>query len=891
VSALDAANLAYLEPLYDRYQADPTGVDPRWSGRFRELESARPIPVGPDGALRHAPGGGPGGAATRLLEHYRFHGHLQADLDPLGLAHRPGRPPPPDSSALKTLRARLESAYCGTIGVEMGHLDDAAVVRWVAERMERPAEPLPLEVRRRILAELTRAETFERFLAAKFPGAKRFSLEGAEGLIPLLEAAIVRASGYGVLEIVLGMAHRGRLNVLANVLQKPVADILAEFREETVPETGGGDVKYHLGHSSDRRVDDANIHLSLCFNPSHLEFVDPVVQGRVRAKQDRIGDRERKKGLALTIHGDAAFIGQGVAAETLNLSLLPGYRAGGTVHVVVNNQLGFTTPPELGRSSIYCTDAARLLEVPIFHVNGDDPEAIVRAAAMAVDFRQAFGRDVVIDLWCYRRHGHNEGDEPSFTQPLMYRAIAGHPSVRERYARHLVEAGDLADGEPEALGDGARAALDQALGRTGTVPSHQAPAGVWAGYRGGPLDGGPPIPTAAPRPMLETVAGRITAVPANFTLHPKLARILERRREMGRGERPLDWGMAEALALGSLAWDGVRVRLTGQDTRRGTFSHRHDIWVDQETGAEHFPLSALREGQGPVEVLDSPLSEAGALGFEWGYSLDAPEALVIWEAQFGDFVNAAQVVVDQFICSAEAKWNRLSGIVLLLPHGMEGQGPEHSSARLERFLELCVEDNLRVVNLTTPAQLFHALRRQVLDGYRKPLVVMSPKSLLRHPASTSPLDELAQGGFRRVIPDDRAKDGAQAAGPADKVRRVLLCSGKVYFDLLEAREEKGLRDVHLIRLEQLYPLRHDELLEALSVYRDGIELVWVQEEPRNMGAWRYLDLCLSPLVRNSFRWSCLSRPNSASPAAGSPARHKLEQRRLVDAALTVEDGV
>jgi 2-oxoglutarate dehydrogenase E1 component len=696
--------------------------------------------------------------------------------------------------------------------------------------------------------------------------------------VPLSEFLVDRAVGHGVRNVVIGMAHRGRLNVLANVVGKPLRQIFAEFRDNAIVNAAGGDVKYHLGHSTDRETPDGVlVHLSLAFNPSHLEWIDTVVQGRVRAKQDRYHDFDRVRSLPVLVHGDAAFAGQGIVAEALNMSQLEAYGVGGTIHVIVNNQVGFTTSPRDARSTTYCTGPARMLQIPIIHVNGEDLEAVAQAVLLAADFRQRFHRDVVIDLWAYRRHGHNEGDEPSFTQPVMYRAISKRPTLRQLYAEALEREGTATRAEVDAMAAEYRARLDEAYQASAQIavqPGAQEAGGFWAGIRGGAVTGPEPETGVAPAVLAQAAAG-ITQVPQGFRVHPKLAKVLEARAEMGRGERPLDWGTAEALAFATLALEGRRVRLVGQDSRRGTFSHRHAVLYDHQSGTPYSPLAHLREGQGVVEIRDSLLSEAAALGYEYGYSLEMPDALTLWEAQFGDFVNAAQVIIDQFLSSGEAKWNRLSGLALLLPHGMEGQGPEHSSARLERFLELSVDDNWYVVNVTTPAQYFHALRRQVHSPWRKPLVVMSPKSLLRHPKAVSPLGELAEARFRPVIADP-------VADPSE-ISRVVLCSGKLYYDLAAAREAQGAGHVALIRLEQLYPLHADEILDAIAAFRPGAEMVWAQEEPSNMGAWDYVDLHLSP--RLPSRLDLVSRPPSASPAAGSATRHKLEQQQLVREAL------
>jgi 2-oxoglutarate dehydrogenase E1 component len=906
-----APNLSFVEDLYYAWLADPTAVSEAWRRYFDGLPptpGAAPSPGSfprrrPDGRATAAPVEADAAfqaKVDRLVAAYREYGHLRADLDPLGLTQRAERfsldafglssadlarrcadPDGRGSVPLGELVGRLEETYCRTIGVEVAHMHDADLRHWLEQRMERTRNRCPLEpeVQRRLLEKIVEAETLEQFLATKFLGAKRFSVEGAEGLLPLVELLVDRATGHGVRNVVIGMAHRGRLNVLANVIGKPLRDIFAEFRDNAIVNAGGGDVKYHLGYSSDRETaEGVLLHLSLSFNPSHLEWIDPVVQGRVRAKQDRYGDVERYRSLALLVHGDAAFAAQGIVAETLQMSELDAYSVGGTIHVIVNNQVGFTTSPKDARSTTYATGPARMLQIPLLHVNGEDLEAVAQAVLLAVDFRQRFHRDVVIDLWTYRRHGHNEGDEPAFTQPVMYRAIQRKPTLKQVYARRLEADGVVAPADVDAMTARYRARLEQAYqesARVAVQAGAQAMTGFWKRYRGGPFGREAEPPTGVPAQTLREISASLTHAPRGFRVHPKVAKVLEARAEMGRGERPLDWGMGEALALGALAWEGTRIRLVGQDARRGTFSHRHAVLYDAERGTPYTALSHLRSGQGPVEVRDTLLSEAAALGYEYGYSLELPEALTLWEAQFGDFVNAAQVIIDQFLSSGEAKWNRLSGLVLLLPHGMEGQGPEHSSARLERFLELSADDNWRVVNLTTPAQYFHALRRQIVSPWRKPLVVMSPKSLLRLPAATSPLEALVSGRFQPVIDDD-------AADPA-RTTRVVLCSGKLYYDLAAGREAAGARHVAIVRLEQLYPLAVDELLAALGRFRAGPELVWAQEEPANLGAWEALEARLAPRLPGPLR--LVSRPPSASPAVGSATRHKLEQAQLVREAL------
>jgi 2-oxoglutarate dehydrogenase E1 component len=849
----------------------------------------------------------------RLVEAYRELGHLSAELDPLGLVKRKGAQleladygladedldlvfssenvAGPDRTTLRDLIGLLRETYCRKIGVELAHIHDVELRLWLQGRMEatRNRVALTRADRLRLLSQVIGAEVLEQFLQNKFLGYKRFSLEGAESLIPLLHRLIERAARSNVVEIVIGMAHRGRLNVLANVLQKPASQIFAEFQDKVDPgDSGTGDVKYHLGFSIDRTVgegaDEHKVHLSLTFNPSHLEWVNTVVQGRVRAKQDRLNDSGRNRALPILIHGDAAFAGQGIVAETLNMSELPGYSVGGTVHIIVNNQVGFTTSPQFAKSTTYATDVARMLQIPIFHVNGEDPEAICQAVDLALDFRQRFHRDAIIELWCYRKLGHNEGDEPSYTQPVMYRQISAKPSIRMAYLAHdaatPVPGGEanITVEETDAIAAAKRHQLEAELAiatKLQEPPRTSTFAGAWARMRGGRDSLVPEVPTKVSLAEIKEVTHALATVPPHFNVHPKLKSVVvDGRASMGAGDKPLDWGMGEALAFGTLLAEGVRIRLSGQDSRRGTFSHRHAVLYDYNDGHEYIPLAHIRDKQGVFDVNDSPLSEAGVLGFDYGYSLDMPEGLVIWEAQFGDFVNAAQVIIDQFLCSSEAKWHRVSGLTMLLPHGMEGQGPEHSNARLDRFLNLCVNDNMQVCNLTTPAQYFHALRRQTLRPYRKPLIIMSPKSLLRSPAATSSLAELTDGAFRHIIPDASIKD-------PKKIERVLLCTGKVYYDLVAMREERRYDDVAIIRIEQLYPLRKDDLLDALSRFNEGTQVVWVQEEPKNMGAWAYMNRELPGLLAGTFGWSCVSRPLSASPATGSPGRHKREQARLM----------
>jgi len=913
VTPPSASNLGFVEDLYFSWLQDPSSVGEEWRRYFERLPPVRDAAPAPAVWPSRTPGNAQAvvadGAAAReafqlkadrLVRAWRQYGHLQASLDPLGLTSRraerldlaefglspsdldrqvtglEGAPAP-----LRDLVDRLEETYGRTLGVQLGHIRDRELRSWLEHRMERTRNRLTLapEVKRKLLEKALQAGMFEQFVGTRFLGAKRFSLEGAEVLVPLIELLIDRAVGYGVRNIVVGMAHRGRLNVLANVLGKPLKDIFAEFRDQTViGGTAGGDVKYHLGYASVRDTPDGGLRLALAFNPSHLEWIDPVVQGRVRGKQDRFNDAEGQRSVPVLIHGDAAFAGQGIVAETFNMSELPAYTVGGTIHVVVNNQIGFTTAPADARSTTYATDVALMLDVPIFHVNGEDVEAVAQTVLLAADFRQRFHRDAVIDLWTYRKHGHNEGDEPTFTQPVMYRAIAAKTPFPRAYAAQLEREGAVAAAEVDAMARAYQARLEQAFSESATIAAAPVPVeseGAWSRYRGGPIGASAEVSTGTPAEVLQHVARHLSEIPAGFAPNPKVAKLFAARSEMAKSQRPVDWGFAELLAYGTTAWQGRPVRLVGQDVRRGTFSHRHAVIHDYKSGAPYMPLAHLREGQGKVWVYDSLLSEAAALGYEYGYSLEMPEALVIWEAQFGDFVNGAQVVIDQFLSSSETKWNRLSGLVLLLPHGMEGQGPEHSSARLERFLELSVEDNWQVANLTTPAQIFHALRRQVLAPWRKPLVVMSPKSLLRNPAAVSPLEELAGGEFHPILEDPADPDPRS-------VRRVLLCSGKVYYELAEARASQKRTDLAILRLEQLYPLREAQVRQALARYPAEARVAWVQEEPRNMGAWDFMREALGRFVHGL---EVVARQPSASPASGSATRHRLVQQALIQEAL------
>jgi 2-oxoglutarate dehydrogenase E1 component len=927
---LNTQSLAFIEQLYRQYEQDPGAVPPEWRDYFAELEqrdgsrqgdSPRLIigrqqllqPTGPGGERCHRCGRTFAittlqHRVNELIRNYRVRGHRIARVNPLQTpqAHLPELEPAyygftgaeldlefaagtlaaAPTLPLREIFERLRATYCGSIGVQFMHIDEMAERQWLQERMENSLNRISLsrEQQVRVLTRLIDAVTFEQFVQTKFVGAKSFSLEGAESLVPLLDMAINQAGAQGVKEIVLAMPHRGRLNVLANIMRKHPRRIFSEFRDRDAEKyIGRGDVKYHLGYF--REVETAvgaMVDIYLTFNPSHLEYANPVALGFARGNQDRRGDAAHERGLVILIHGDASLAGQGIVQESLNLSQLDGYAVGGTLHVVVNNQIGFTTLPAQARSGPYATDVARMLQVPIFHVNGENPEAVAQAVHLALEYRKRFRHDVVIDMYCYRRRGHNEGDEPRFTQPGMYRAIERRRSVQEGYQQHLIELGELTQEETDRIVADRREFLQEEYERvdssTDRSDETQSPlAAVWASCCGGP-DGSVPEPdTGVERARLAQLLGRLAELPDRFHPHPKIQRLLDARRQMSRGERPLDWGAAEALCFATLATEGVPVRLTGQDSERGTFSHRHAVLHDFDTDRTYAPLQHLAEGQAPVQIINSPLSEGAVLGFEYGYGLAYPEGLTIWEAQFGDFVNVAQVYVDQFIASAESKWQILSGLVLLLPHGLEGTGPEHASARLERFLALGAADNYQVVYPTTPAQLFHCLRRQVLRAWRKPLVVMSPKSMLRHPLAVSTLQELSEGRFRRVLPDPRPTPGRSS--------RVLLCSGKVYYDLYAERERLDRGDVAIIRLEQLYPLRYSELEPVLQHHPDGAPVVWVQEEPENMGAFAYVTLKFAQAIRRRWPLHYVSRPESASPATGSAASHKLEQQTLLDQAF------
>ena len=858
--------------------------------------------------------------ALMLIRAYRVRGHFHAVLDPLGLEVAREHPELDyrnygftDSDLdrpifinyvlgleVATLRQIIDickATYCGTIGVEFMHIQDPDRKGWIQARIEGGRNHTDFTVRgkKAILERLTAAEAFEQFLDKKFTGTKRFGIDGGESIIPALEQILKRGGQLGLREVVIGMAHRGRLNILANFMGKPFQAIFSEFQGNAAkPDDvqGSGDVKYHLGTSADREFDGTTVHLSLTANPSHLECVNTVVLGKVRAKQRQLGDESRSQVMGLLLHGDAAFAGQGLVAETFDLSELKGYRTGGTIHFVINNQIGFTTAPAYSRSSPYCSDIAKKVGAPIFHVNGDDPEAVVHVARIATEYRQEFKSDVVIDMFCYRRFGHNEGDEPAFTQPLMYKKIAKHPTTRQIYADRLADEGVIGKAEGEEIKQSWLSRLDEEFETAKTYRPNKADwlEGRWSGIELAPNDDRRGQ-TAVSLDLLREVGLKLSEPPQNFNTHRKIIRQLEAKRKMIETGEGIDWATAEALAFGTLLLESTPVRLSGQDCGRGTFSQRHSVLVDQENEDRYVPLNNIRFGQAPYEVIDSNLSEAGVLGFEYGYSLAEPHMLVMWEAQFGDFANGAQVIIDQFISSAESKWLRMSGLVMLLPHGYEGQGPEHSSARLERYLQLCAEDNLQVANCTTPANYFHILRRQVRRSFRKPLILMTPKSLLRHKLCVSKLSEMATGStFHRVLWDDADQQLGGSLKADKEIKRVVMCTGKVYFDLFEERERRGIQNVYLLRVEQPYPFPFHVMKQELSRFAHA-EIVWCQEEPKNMGAWTFIapriENVLSDVQAKQGKPIYAGRAEAASPATGLARQHKIEQDKLVDHALTV----
>ena len=903
------ASPEYVESLYRDYRRDPSSVDERWGLVFDGYDLGRePSPGAPTpGRRRDAPVEEEVVDLVRGMVHaYRELGHLVADLDPLGRSprHHPlltleefGIGPDDldrvvdwapfrggERGSLRQLLAALAETYGSTLGVEYMGISDKERRVWLQARMEprRNRPELEAEDRRRIFEQLLAAEMFEQFLQGRYPGQQRFSLEGGESLIPLFDALVEAAARRGVAEMVIGIPHRGRLNVLAHVLSKPYEIIVAEFEGATLPEDvqGDGDVKYHLGYSHNRRTRRGReIHLSLSPNPSHLEAVNPVVEGIVRAKQGYLGDGERRRVVPVLFHGDAAFTGQGTVYETLALSTLPSFTTGGTVHVIVDNQIGFTTLPPDYLFTRYPSDPGHMLHAPVFHVNADDPEATVQAARLAVDYRQQFRGDVFIHFVCYRRHGHNELDDPTLTQPVMYGQIRNHPSVVERYRQRLAERGELDDIALRRMREARRQILDGALQTARRDRPRQqvfALGGVWAGLEWAGDDWG--ADTRVERRRLVELAEAMCRLPEEFAPHPRVKKLLDDRGERVRTGERIDWTTAELLAFGSLLLERIPVRLCGQDSVRGTFTQRHAAVYDARNGREYVALNHLAADQAAFEAVNSPLSEAGVLGFEYGMSSADPRRLVVWEAQFGDFINSAQVAVDQFIVSAESKWQRMSGLVLLLPHGYEGQGPEHSSARLERFLQLAAERNIQVVNATTPAQFFHALRRQMCRRFRKPLVVMTPKSLLRHPRAVSALDELAGGTFRLVLDDETVRDPAG-------VRRLVLCSGKVYYALETARAEGRGDGAALVRVEQLYPFPAADLERVLRRYPEDAAVVWAQEEPANQGPWRFVQPLIGEMLGPARRLTYAGRDEAASPATGNYRIHQEEEAAILERAL------
>lgn len=931
--APNGQSLAFVEGLYEQYLEDPSSVDDDWVSYFQSLQtelgngSVQLSPSFSPASIFNPPGGGNGRVSSSgktdlehmgelqhhvdlIIRNYRVRGHLMACSETLGAqtVELPELDPAyygftddeldqkfaaksigsADMLTLREIITRMQNTYCRSIGVQFMHIDDLAVRDWIQNRIENTENRIEMnrDTQLRILTRLTDAVVFEEFIQKKYPGAKSFSLEGAESLIPLLDLAIEKAGSQDIDEIVFGMSHRGRLNVLANIMGKEPAQIFREY-EDKDPELymGGGDVKYHMGyHTEWPTATGKKVHLALCFNPSHLEFVNPVALGRMRGRQDRTGDVNHEKGMVVLIHGDAAFAGQGIVMETLNLSNLGGYRTGGTLHIIVNNQIGFTTNPYEHRSTTYCTDVAKMLQSPILHVDGEDPEAVAQAVEVAMDFRKTFKRDVVLDMFCYRKRGHNEGDEPSFTQPLMYKEIKSRKSVRDRYLSGTLKLGNITQEEADSIEVNRRDHLEEALTEARARPQVRPPSvlrTIWNNYQGGPDKHVPEVDSGVPVEKLKDLILSLTTLPDDFTPHPKLAKIFAGRRKMATDDVPLDWAMGEALAYATLAAEGSRVRLSGQDCERGTFSHRHAVVYDVETGKSFHPFHHISDDQGPVDIINSPLAETSVLGFEYGYSLAHPDGLTMWEAQFGDFSNVAQPIFDQFITSAEDKWRSLSGLTVLLPHAFEGMGPEHSSARLERFLGLAAEDNIQICIPTTPAQFFHLLRRQVVRPWRKPLIVMTPKSLLRHPRAISSLEELSEGRFRRILPDlhSEAKD----------IKRILLCCGKIYYELEEQREKQERHDVAILRVEQLYPLQPPDLEAALSPYESGTPTYWVQDEPENMGAWRRMKGKFGQQLLGRFPFTVACRPASASPATGSAHSHRLEQQMIMDLAFGNEE--
>ena len=913
-----AENSLFLEENYEQWRINPKSVDANWQAFFEGFELGSQLE--PDLDSKNNSNGKASktnlndptpalpvvdpmqqGRLSHLLFAYRMLGHYIANLDPLGFNKRDlpelelhnfkftdadldrefnaGTAGGGGQKTLREILQILKDTYCRTVGAQYMHIQKFEIRRWLRDRMEstRNRPIFSDEKKRRILKNLIDAEHFEKFLHTSYVGQKRFSLEGGETLIPVLDAIIEGAPKRGIFKIAMGMAHRGRLNVLANIIGKDYKFLFDEFSDNYVQQDalGDGDVKYHLGYENTRTTSDGNkVSINLAPNPSHLEAVSPVVQGKARAFQRILNDSsERKKVLPVVIHGDAAFIGQGIVAETFNMSQLAGYRTGGTVHIIINNQIGFTTLPHDARSTLYCTSTAKMLDVPIFHVNGNDPIAAVHCIEMALDFRQRFSRDVVVDIVCYRKHGHNEGDEPSFTQPRLYAAIADQPLISDLLLKSLKNENVVSQEDAETFRNAFQIALECARNESRSE-THKLKPAIKSSLSSPELL--EHIDTKVNLNRLREVGLPLTTEPKKFNLNPKIKRLIKQRREMVEGKRPIDWGLAEALAFGTLLTENIPIRLTGQDVRRGTFSHRHAVYYEVGTRERYIPLQKLAAKQGNFRIFNTPLTEAAVLGFEFGYSLDYPNMLLLWEAQFGDFANGAQVIIDQFITSSESKWNETSNIVLLLPHGYEGQGPEHSSGRLERFLQSCAEDNIQVGNFTTPSNLFHALRRQVLRPINKPLILMTPKSLLRDPRCTSSLEEITNGGFNEIIPDTKSNSGA---------KRIIFCTGKIYFDLEEYRENNNIDNTAIIRIEQHYPLHSSKLIDAVKNHPEADRFVWCQEESENMGAWFFMESRLRRLLNQEIIYA--GREASASPATGSRAIHQLEQTKLIKEAFTL----
>ena len=932
-SYLFGANAPFIEALYDRYLEDPGSVEPRWRAWFDALQrlddgprdvSHQPVQERFVALAREQrPVAGTGSekdwqkqfAVLQLISAYRFQGCRIAELDPLKRQEKPhiqeldpanyglteadmdtvfnaGNLAGPERARLADILKALKDTYCRSVGAEYMYLSDVPQKRWISERLE-PSRSTPsydAEYQKHILERLTAAETLEKYLHTKYVGQTRFSLEGGESFIPMLDHLLQRAGTAGVQEAVIGMAHRGRLNVLVNTLGKMPKDLFAEFEGKHSPEVLAGDVKYHDGFSSNIMTPGGPMHVALAFNPSHLEIVNPVVEGSVRARQHRRKDRRGDQVIPVLIHGDASVAGQGVVMETLNLAQTRGFGTGGTVHIIINNQIGFTTSdPRDSRSTLYCSDVAKMLEVPIFHVNADDPEAVCWVTEIALDYRMQFRRDVVIDLVCYRRLGHNEQDEPLVTQPLMYKSIHQHPTTRRIYAERLVAEGVLAEIEADTLVDTYRKALDGGYHTNKTILSNYKPPfeNNWARFKGTRWN--EQDDTRLPLALLQDLGRRITEVPKNFKLHPRVEKVIQDRRLMAEGKLPLDWGMAENLAYATLLNEGYSIRISGQDVGRGTYFHRNSVLHDQNRErwdqGIYIPLQHVSPTQGDFVIIDSVLSEEAVLGFEYGYATSSPDELVIWEAQYGDFANGAQVVIDQFIASGEVKWGRMCGLTMMLPHGYEGAGPEHSSGRIERFLQLCADYNMQVCVPATPVQMYYLLRRQMIRPYRKPLVIFTPKSILRHKESVSPLEEFARDKFNPV--NEEWDDNVDP----QRVKRVIFCSGKVFYDLRAGRRERGITDIPLIRIAQHYPFAHDEFRAQIEKYKDATEVVWVQEEPRNQGAWHLIQHYLRRHLLPHQKLLYAGRESSATPAVGYKSLHEKQQKSLVATALTLGAGL